>query len=357
VTIDDLVAVPGRFLRPPKLTIVLRGLPGAGKSTVAKMIKDKEVENGGGAPRILCLDDYFMVEGGEGKARVMQYEFDAALEPRYRASLIKSYRKQVDDGFFPFIILDCINDRVEHFQEVLNYSAANGFEVYLGEVAVDPLEGHARSTHKRAPDLVKKMAAAWEPAPPHVPRVDLTSMLQDASVTEVEMEDCSAPPAAAAAAPAPEQPPQDAADATTAANGAADSDDEDSQDAYKTFANLVSSKWDTEETHTAKMDKLDGVGLAKRRIEESHAHTTSQPESIQDWLQEGRDYDSRQASAGKKRVRWADFEERRAQASARERGFVLGQTDWSLLTDTDQDLGRDALVQIRYIPPRDAANK
>lgn len=66
---------------------------------------------------------------------------------------------------------------------------------------------------------------------------------------------------------------------------------------------------------------------------------------------------TRSSSPPTPQVRWADFEERRAQASARERGFVLGQTDWSLLTDTDQDLGRDALVQIRYIPPRDAANK
>jgi len=39
VTIDDLVSIPGRFLRPPNLTIVLRGLPGSGKSTLAKMIK------------------------------------------------------------------------------------------------------------------------------------------------------------------------------------------------------------------------------------------------------------------------------------------------------------------------------
>lgn len=39
ITIDDLLAVPGRFLRPPKLAIVLRGLPGSGKSSVAKLIK------------------------------------------------------------------------------------------------------------------------------------------------------------------------------------------------------------------------------------------------------------------------------------------------------------------------------
>jgi YLP motif-containing protein 1 len=40
----------------------MRGLPGSGKSFAAKLIKDKEVENGGNAPRILSLDDYFMAE-------------------------------------------------------------------------------------------------------------------------------------------------------------------------------------------------------------------------------------------------------------------------------------------------------
>lgn len=39
VTIDDLVNIPGRFMRPPKIVIVLRGPPGAGKTTVARMIK------------------------------------------------------------------------------------------------------------------------------------------------------------------------------------------------------------------------------------------------------------------------------------------------------------------------------
>lgn len=50
-------------------------------------------------------------------------------------------------------------------------------------------------------------------------------------------------------------------------------------------------------------------------------------------------------------VRWADVEERKKQTAARERGFVLGQTDWSRMTDLS--FGNNALVQIRYIEGRE----
>lgn len=38
------------------------GLPGSGKSYLAKLIRDREAENGGTA-RIMSIDDYFMQEG------------------------------------------------------------------------------------------------------------------------------------------------------------------------------------------------------------------------------------------------------------------------------------------------------
>jgi adenylate kinase family enzyme len=38
------------------------GLPGSGKSYLAKLIRDKEAENGG-TVRIMSIDDYFMQEG------------------------------------------------------------------------------------------------------------------------------------------------------------------------------------------------------------------------------------------------------------------------------------------------------
>lgn len=44
------------------IVIILRGLPGSGKTHLAKMIKETEQQQGGPAPRILSLDDYFTVE-------------------------------------------------------------------------------------------------------------------------------------------------------------------------------------------------------------------------------------------------------------------------------------------------------
>lgn len=40
----------------------LLSFSGSGKSYLAKMLRDLEVENGGTAPRIHSMDDYFMTE-------------------------------------------------------------------------------------------------------------------------------------------------------------------------------------------------------------------------------------------------------------------------------------------------------
>jgi SpoVK/Ycf46/Vps4 family AAA+-type ATPase len=43
VLIEDLISPPGRYSRPPRIVIILRGPPGSGKTFLAKLIKDKEV--------------------------------------------------------------------------------------------------------------------------------------------------------------------------------------------------------------------------------------------------------------------------------------------------------------------------
>jgi pantothenate kinase-related protein Tda10 len=60
---EDLTQPPGRFYRPPKLVIIMRGLPGSGKTHMARAIKTTETEQGFEAPRILSLDDYFECDG------------------------------------------------------------------------------------------------------------------------------------------------------------------------------------------------------------------------------------------------------------------------------------------------------
>ena len=42
-----------------------------------------------------------------------EYEYDAAMEEHYRASLFKSFNKTLDDGYFPVIVIDAINHKVD----------------------------------------------------------------------------------------------------------------------------------------------------------------------------------------------------------------------------------------------------
>lgn len=50
--------------------------------------------------------------------------------------MLKTFKKTLDDGFFPFIILDTINDRVKHFDQFWSAAKTKGFEVsYINERA------------------------------------------------------------------------------------------------------------------------------------------------------------------------------------------------------------------------------
>jgi YLP motif-containing protein 1 len=94
------------------------------------------------APRILSLDDYFMSEesektvkdpvtGKDTKEKVSTYEFDPAKESKYRDNLFKAFRKTIEDGYFRFIIVDCVHDKIRHFEEMSNFAKAKRFQVML----------------------------------------------------------------------------------------------------------------------------------------------------------------------------------------------------------------------------------
>ncbi|CAJ0949364.1 unnamed protein product [Ranitomeya imitator] len=197
--VDDLLKKPGRGNRPDRIVVIMRGLPGSGKTHVAKLIRDKEVEYGGSAPRVLSLDDYFMTEvekvekdpesGKKVVKKVMEYEYEPEMEDTYRCGMLKSFKKTLDDGFFPFIILDSIHDRVRHFEQFWSAAKTKGFEVYLAEIAADTQTCAKRNVHGRSLKDLNKMADSWEAAPRHMMRLDIRSLLQDAAIEEVEMED------------------------------------------------------------------------------------------------------------------------------------------------------------------------
>ena len=55
-------------MRPPKIVLILRGIPGSGKTHFARNIRAKESDLGSDAPRILDLDSYFEADGEVSKS-------------------------------------------------------------------------------------------------------------------------------------------------------------------------------------------------------------------------------------------------------------------------------------------------
>uniref|UniRef100_A0A8U8BEM5 YLP motif-containing protein 1 n=1 Tax=Geospiza parvula TaxID=87175 RepID=A0A8U8BEM5_GEOPR len=330
--VDDILKPPGRDSRPERIVIIMRGLPGSGKTHVAKLIRDKEVECGGPAPRVLSLDDYFITEvekeerdpdtGKKVKKKVMEYEYEADMEETYRTSMFKTFKKTLDDGFFPFIILDAINDRVRHFEQFWSAAKTKGFEVYLAEMSADNQTCSKRNIHGRKLKDISRMSDHWEAAPRHMMRLDIRSLLQDAAIEEVEMEDFDAN-----IEDQKEEAKKDTAE------------EEESELGY-----IPKSKWEMD-TSEAKLDKLDGLRTGTKRKRDWEAIASR----IEDYLQLPDDYDTRASEPGKKRVRWADLEEKKDADRKRAIGFVVGQTDWEKITDESGHLAERALNRTKYI--------
>jgi YLP motif-containing protein 1 len=320
------------------MVVIVRGPPGAGKTYVSKLLKDKEVANGGTAPRMLCLDDYFVVEvqkvetdpetGKKVKKTVMEYEYDAAMEPSYHVSFLKNFKRQIDECYFNFIIVDAVFDKVAQLDEFWSYAKSKGFQVYVAEVHADVNLCIKRNTHQRKQPEIQKIIDGWEETPRHYIRLDIRSLLQDAAIEDVEMEDTTA----GAASSGNEQK----GDKTDKKD-----DDDDNDDDVEEVQGYQKSKWELD-TSEQQLDKLDGIRLSKKKMD-------SGPQRLEDYLQLPDDYESRTRTSepGKKRVRWADIEERKDQVRRRELGFVVGQTDWAKMTD--ESYAERALNRTKYI--------
>ncbi|XP_028763399.1 uncharacterized protein LOC114721719 [Neltuma alba] len=212
INASHLFKHPHRTTRPDHIVIILRGLPGSGKSYLAKMLRDLEVENGGDAPRIHSMDDYFMTEvekgddndasksssSGRGKKpvmkKVMEYCYEPEMEEAYRSSMLKAFKKNVEEGAFTFIIVDDRNLRVADFAQFWATAKRSGYEVYILEANYkDPAGCAARNVHGFTQEDIEKMAGQWEEAPSLYLQLDVKSLfhgddLRESRILEVDMD-------------------------------------------------------------------------------------------------------------------------------------------------------------------------
>ncbi|KAK9104952.1 hypothetical protein Scep_021796 [Stephania cephalantha] len=212
VDASNLFLPPNRATRPDHIVIILRGLPGSGKSYLAKMLRDLEVENGGSAPRIHSMDDYFITEvekveevdnsksssvvkGRPSTAETIdEYCYGMIFQEAYRSSMLKSFKKTLEEGNFTFVIVDDRNLRVADFAQFWASAKRSGYEVYLLEAMYkDPVGCAARNLHGFTVNDIKKMAQLWEEAPSLYLQLDVQSFfrgdnLKESEIQEVDMD-------------------------------------------------------------------------------------------------------------------------------------------------------------------------
>ncbi|XP_039756821.1 YLP motif-containing protein 1-like isoform X3 [Pararge aegeria] len=312
VMIDDLLEPPGRDIRPAKIIIILRGVPGSGKSYLAKLIRDKEAEQGV-TVRIMSIDDYFMHEsekeekdpitGKITKKPSLKYEYDETQVENYMNSLRRAFKRSLNDGFFTFLIFDAINDQLKSYAEIWSFGKQKGFQVYVCTMEADTQTCYKRNIHNRSLKDIEDIKSRFYRTPAHHIQLDATTLLQNASIREVQMED--------------------AEDVTM--------EDADVVEVDSSFT----SKWEKMDD-AAQLARLDGTSKPLRPSQLS----------MEDYLQLD-EWKPNVSKPGKKTVRWADLEERREQEKMRAIGFVVGQTDWQRMTDPT--MGSSALTQTKYI--------
>ena len=72
------------------------------------------------APRVLSIDDYFMVTDESCKKGGMVYEYEEEMETVYLAALAKAMSKVVAEGSDRLVIIDACNSQVQHFQQFID---------------------------------------------------------------------------------------------------------------------------------------------------------------------------------------------------------------------------------------------
>ncbi|KAJ6218403.1 hypothetical protein RDWZM_009560 [Blomia tropicalis] len=197
--IKDLLDMPGRAFRPPRIVFIIRGLPGSGKSKLVRAIKEKEERYGSpsssSAIRVHSLDDYFLVEN-DGPFRTeddrFTFIYDRSLEVEYKLNLFKAFSKTLTGGFYNMVIVDSVNESIKDVRNLYACAVENNFIPYVIEmesivrrILDDCFNSeeiiaycYKNSRQGRTLDDIRSLYDNWELLSPDYLRVDAYSLCE-----------------------------------------------------------------------------------------------------------------------------------------------------------------------------------
>lgn len=138
-----------------KKLIIMRGLPGSGKSTKARGLVGESVD-------IFSTDDFF-VNPENGK-----YEFDPQMLGRNHALNVQRTEEAMREGVTP-VVVDNTNTRLYEMKSYVQLAQKYGYEVEFYEPDTDWAwnveELTQRNTHGVPQDAIQRMMDRWDKNP------------------------------------------------------------------------------------------------------------------------------------------------------------------------------------------------
>lgn len=143
-----------------KQVIILRGVPGAGKSTLAQQIISDACAKGEGAA-VFSSDDYFTTSTGE-------YRFDSKLLPQAHTDCFRRFLEYLQRKG-DIAIIDNTNTRIFEMSPYILAAQAYGLEVKIIRLECDLPVAATRTFRGATPQMIKEMAERMEPLPSFYP--------------------------------------------------------------------------------------------------------------------------------------------------------------------------------------------
>lgn len=330
IDIRELLEVPGRLSRPDKIMIVLRGAPGSGKTFLAGLIERKEVEKGNRDQfKLLTIDDYFATtedrdyidhSGIACKEQYRKYNFEPLMLETYMEKVVKELDKITLTSEFKFIIVDADCCDLLYYNRLFNSAQSHGYTGYAIELMQDDDICLQYNDHKRDAQeiLEKNKILRTKPTPDEHILLDPEYLYKEYQY-KIDNEEYF--------------------DEVMDVSDVSESDEENDESTFGPLKkSTTTSKWDDDgDAPESVIERLDGT-----------RNKTFEHLTMADYIQS--EWTMRPSMSGKKRVRWADIEEKKIQEKMRAVGFIVGQTDWSRMTDTSD--GKNALEKTKFIEGR-----
>lgn len=130
-----------------KRAIIMRGVPGSGKTTIAKLLA-------GEVGVIHSTDDYFYNEG--------VYSFDSSLLQQNHERNFEAFCESLKNGVL-IVVCDNTNVKRNHFARYLAAAEAVGYQVDIVIMPhPNPDVAAMRNEHGVSSEKIRQMIAEWE---------------------------------------------------------------------------------------------------------------------------------------------------------------------------------------------------